>query len=312
MFNNLIVSLTIVLPLFINIIIGYLVKRSGLVKTQTFIDFNNITFNILFPILIFNAIYTSNLEDFLNFRIMLILLITTLSLFIYGQISSRLISKDKASQAVISHSMFRTNFLMIGIPILISMFGAAGSTVGFLLLAISNPLFNPLSVLNFELFDHKNISIKKILLNLVTSPLNIATILGFIFLIFNIRLPEFIFTATSALGGIAPTLALLVLGGTLDLSKFKLFEKDFLFALINRLIIIPFALLFILIQVGLPPVEIAALVLFFATPVAVITFSFTVEYKANKDLVSSLIVVSTLLSSISLIALVTIMKIIFN
>jgi predicted permease len=312
MFNNLIVSLSIVLPLFINIIVGYSIKRIGLVKTASFVDFNNLTFNVLFPILIFDAIYNSRLEDFLNFRLMISLLVITLILFIYGQISSRLVSKDKSSQPVISHSMFRTNFLMIGIPIISSLFGAVGVTTAFLLLSISNPIFNPLSLLNFELFDRKNISVKKIWLNIITSPLNIATLLGFIFLIFNIPLPNFILVSTSSLSAIAPTLALLILGGTLDLSKFKLFDKDFLFALINRLIIIPFVLLFILLSLNYPPVEIAALVLFFATPVAVISFSFTLEYRANTDLASSLIVVSTLLSSLSLIALVTIMQIVFN
>jgi malate permease and related proteins len=312
MFNNLIVSLSIVLPLFINIIVGYSIKRIGLVKTSSFVDFNNLTFNVLFPILIFNAIYTSRLEDFLNFRLMISLLIITLILFAYGQISSRIVSSDKSSQPVISHAMFRTNFLMIGIPIITSLFGTVGVTTAFLLLSISNPIFNPLSVLNFELFDRKNISIKKIWLNIITSPLNIATLLGFIFLIFNIPLPNFILVSTSSLSAIAPTLALLILGGTLDLSKFKLFDKDFLFALINRLIIIPFVLLFVLLSLNFPPVEIAALVLFFATPVAVISFSFTLEYKANTDLASSLIVVSTLLSSLSLIALVTVMQIVFN
>jgi malate permease and related proteins len=312
MFNNLIVSLSIVLPLFINIIVGYSIKRIGLVKTSSFVDFNNVTFNVLFPILIFDAIYTSRLEDFLNFRLMISLLIITLILFAYGQISSRIVSSDKSSQPVISHSMFRTNFLMIGIPIITSLFGTVGVTTAFLLLSISNPIFNPLSVLNFELFDRKNISIKKIWLNIITSPLNIATLLGFIFLIFNIPLPNFILVSTSSLSTIAPTLALLILGGTLDLSKFKLFDKDFLFALINRLIIIPFVLLFVLLSLNFPPVEIAALVLFFATPVAVISFSFTLEYKANTDLASSLIVVSTLLSSLSLIALVTVMQIVFN
>jgi malate permease and related proteins len=312
MFNNLIVSLSIVLPLFINIIVGYSIKRIGLVKTSSFVDFNNVTFNVLFPILIFDAIYTSRLEDFLNFRLMISLLIITLILFAYGQISSRIVSSDKSSQPVISHSMFRTNFLMIGIPIITSLFGTVGVTTAFLLLSISNPIFNPLSVLNFELFDRKNISIKKIWLNIITSPLNIATLLGFIFLIFNIPLPNFILVSTSSLSTIAPTLALLILGGTLDLSKFKLFDKDFLFALINRLIIIPFVLLFVLLSLNFPPVEIAALALFFATPVAVISFSFTLEYKANTDLASSLIVVSTLLSSLSLIALVTVMQIVFN
>jgi predicted permease len=201
---------------------------------------------------------------------------------------------------------------MIGIPIITSLFGTVGVTTAFLLLSISNPIFNPLSVLNFELFDRKNISIKKIWLNIITSPLNIATLLGFIFLILNIPLPNFVLVSTGSLASIAPPLALLILGGTLDLSKFKLFDKDFLFALINRLIIIPFVILFILLALNYPPVEIAALVLFFATPVAVISFSFTLEYKANTDLASSLIVVSTLLSSLSLIALVTIMQIVFN
>jgi predicted permease len=312
MFNNLIVSLSIVLPLFINIIVGYTIKRSGLIKTSSFVDFNNLTFNVLFPILIFDAIYNSRLEDFLNFRLMISLLIITLILFAYGQISSRIVSNDKSSQPVISHSMFRTNFLMIGIPIITSLFGTVGVTTAFLLLSISNPIFNPLSVLNFELFDRKNISIKKIWLNIITSPLNIATLLGFIFLILNIPLPNFVLVSTSSLASIAPPLALLILGGTLDLSKFKLFDKDFLFALINRLIIIPFVLLFVLLSLNFPTVEIAALVLFFATPVAVISFSFTLEYKANTDLASSLIVVSTLLSSLSLIALVTIMQIVFN
>jgi predicted permease len=312
MFNNLIVSLSIVLPLFINIIVGYTIKRSGLIKTSSFVDFNNLTFNVLFPILIFDAIYNSRLEDFLNFRLMISLLIITLILFAYGQISSRIVSNDKSSQPVISHSMFRTNFLMIGIPIITSLFGTVGVTTAFLLLSISNPIFNPLSVLNFELFDRKNISIKKIWLNIITSPLNIATLLGFIFLILNIPLPNFVLVSTGSLASIAPPLALLILGGTLDLSKFKLFDKDFLFALINRLIIIPFVLLFVLLSLNFPTVEIAALVLFFATPVAVISFSFTLEYKANTDLASSLIVVSTLLSSLSLIALVTIMQIVFN
>ena len=79
--------------------------------------------------------------------------------------------------------------------------------------------------LNFELFNKKQISIKKVLLNLISSPLNIATILGFIFLLLNIKLPNILDTTLVNLANLAPTLALLILGGTLKLKEFNNFSK---------------------------------------------------------------------------------------
>ena len=308
MLTNLILALSVVLPLFINIMLGYGVKLSGLVKESSFLDLNKLTFNVLFPILIFNGIYSADINSFLNFRLMLTLVIITAIIFIYGQITARFIDQDVKTQAVVSHSMFRTNFLIIGLPILVALYGASGAAVGFLLVAISNPIFNPLSVLNFEMFHQRKIKVKNILKNLITSPLNVATILGFIFLLLDIKLPLIINTTLTNLASLAPTLALIILGGTLRLKAMANFGKAFTFTLINRLIIIPAILIAGLLMFNFSAVEVMALVIFFATPVAVISLSFTIEYEANKELASALIVFSTLLSAFSLVAIVTILQ----
>jgi malate permease and related proteins len=308
MLENLILSLTVVTPLFFTIALGYGVKQSKLIKEATFIEFNKFTFNVLFPILIFIGIYNSDINTFLNAKLVIGTALITLALFIYGQVISRVVGKDPNNQVVVSHSMFRTNFLIIGFPILAALYGNEGAVYGFLLVALSNPIFNPLSVLNFELFNKKKIKLRNILINLLTSPLNIATVLGFLFLIFNIPLPAIISSTLSSLANIAPTFALIILGGTLRLKTISQVGFEFIFTILNRLVIIPLVLLAVLIALNYNAIETMALVLFFGTPVAVISYSFTVEYNANKELASALIVFSTILSAFSLVMIVTLIQ----
>ena len=64
MFSNFIVCINAVIPLFILLVIGYIVRKTGLLKDEEVHRFNHMVFLVFFPPLMFQNLYGNN-EGFL-------------------------------------------------------------------------------------------------------------------------------------------------------------------------------------------------------------------------------------------------------
>lgn len=299
------------LPIVLTILIGYFIKKIGLLKPDAAKVINNIVFRVLLPAMLFLNIYNiADISDisltYVWYGIGIIILIFLIFLPIVN-----IVFKQKNQRGVILQSIFRSNYALIGIPLATSLFGADGAAVASLLSAFIIPIFNILGVVCLSMFSDKGkLNIKNVLVNIAKNPLILGVLSGLfvlglraLFVNFDIdfRLSEIqpIFKVLTYLSSAATPMALLAIGAQFEFSAIPTLKKQIIFSTVLRCVIIPSAALTLAYLIGIfNGAHFAAFVAMFATPVAVSTVPMCQEMGADHALAGQLVVWTTTISSI--------------
>ena len=79
--ENFILSLNVVLPLFLIMAVGYLLRRIGLLDDTVLPKLNSLVFKAFLPMMLFNNIYHSDLESMMNPKLILTAVVSILVIF---------------------------------------------------------------------------------------------------------------------------------------------------------------------------------------------------------------------------------------
>ena len=191
--------------------------------------------------------------------------------------------------------IFRSNYILFGVPIVSGVFGQEGLGVVSIICAFVIPLYNMLSVAALETFSHGKMNVKKILKGIITNPLIIASLLGIVFLVFQIPLPQAVEETIVDMGQVATPLGLVSLGGFFKFSDTKRFLRQ-LVIIVVRLLICPAIFLPIFIAMGFRDVELMALATMMGAPIAVSSFIMAQQQGADADLAGQSVAFTTLFS----------------
>ncbi|GAA0776667.1 AEC family transporter [Clostridium subterminale] len=288
--ENLILSLNVVLPLFFTMALGYVLKRLKMFDDNTLKVMNSITFKAFLPLLLFYNIYKTDLNGAINLKLILFALISVTLTFVILCIIIPLIEKNNQKRGVLIQGIFRSNFVIFGLPVACSLFSDDKVGVVAILIATVVPLFNMLAVIALEIFRCGKLDIKNTLKGIITNPLIIASAIGLSFLSLGIKLPTAIEKSVSDISRIATPLSLILLGGSFAFTDVKTHLKQTVIGVTGRLIIIPGILMPISIWLGFRDVELLALMLIFASPTAISSFTMAQKMDADSDLAAQIVV----------------------
>ena len=170
--ESLFIALNTVLPLFIMMAVGFLVKLTGLLNETSCKQVNKVIFKIFLPLLVFINVYDSDLA--VNFRSDLIFFSVAgvLIEFLIALVLVLLTEQENARRGVMLQGMFRSNFVLYGIPISMALFGNTAAGMASILIAVIIPLFNALAVLALEMFNGQRPNLWQVLKGILTNPLN--------------------------------------------------------------------------------------------------------------------------------------------
>ncbi len=318
-----------VLPIVLTIVFGYLLKKIGLF-TKEFLDVGNkLTFRVLLPIMLFYNVYNvQSLRD-VNIVFVLYAMLAVLLICVLGTVISCLFTKDNAKRGALAQAMFRSNYAIIGLPLAESLFGAAGAAAAGVMSAFCVPLFNILGVTVLTIYNGDNkggkVNIRKILLGIVKNPLILGTMAGiaalgirelFVMWDLSFRLAdiEFLYKTLGNIKSITTPFALLVLGGRFEFSAVKRLWKEVVFGTTMRTVVVPVLGLggaLLLRQFAFPELSgehFATYIGVFATPVAVASAIMAKEMKADDELAGQLVVWTSLVSTVTIFAYVTVLR----
>lgn len=292
--ENFILSFNVVTPLFIIMSLGYYLKYIKLLDKQTLNVMNRVCFKIFLPILLFFNIYQSDVKSSFNINLITFSVSSIVVLFIVLCFLIPKIEKDNKKRGVMIQGIFRSNFVIFGMPIATSIYGEGNIGTTALLIAVIVPLFNLLSVISLELFKDGEINLKKILKGIITNPLIIASAIGILFVTLNITLPKFIEKSVSDIAKIATPLSLILLGGSFSFSHIKEYLNHTIIIVFNKLIFVPLIFIPIAIKLGFRGIELLTILLIFAAPVAVSTFQMSKQMDGDSTLAEQSIVFTCL------------------
>ncbi|MFR1707341.1 MAG: AEC family transporter [Clostridium sp.] len=288
--ENLILSINVVLPLFFTMALGYVLKCLKMFDDSTLKIMNNVTFKAFLPLLLFYNIYKTDLNGAVDLRLMLFAILSVTITFIILCILIPSIEKDNRKRGVLIQGIFRSNFVIFGLPVASSLFGDDKIGVVAILIATVVPLFNMLAVICLEIFRGGKPDIKNTLKGIITNPLIIASIIGVCFLLLGVKLPTAIEKSVSDISKIATPLSLILLGGSFAFTDVKTHLKQTILGVTGRLIIVPLILMPISILLGFRNVELLALLLIFASPTAISSFTMAQKMDGDSDLAAQIVV----------------------
>lgn len=291
--ENFILSINVVLPLFFTIIFGYFLKEIKLFDNYTLKKMNNVVFRSFLPILLFYNIYNTDLKSGLRPGLIIFAVLSIISIFLVLCLIIPRIEKDNKRKGVLIQAIFRSNFVLFGLPITISLLGEENSGVPSLIIAGIIPTFNFLSVISLEMYRDSKVNIKNIIKGIATNPLIIASLCGIFMLLTEIKFPKFLDKTLLDLSKVATPLALVILGGSFEFTATRGCLKQVLIAVLGRLVIVPSIFIPISIFAGFRDIELATLLIMFSAPVAVNSFTMADQMGADSELAGQIVVLSS-------------------
>ena len=288
-------SFEAVTPIFVLMMIGYLIKNIGLADKKNFDVINKLVFRIFLPIMLFYNIYSAKSVQVFDGKLILFTVAGVLGVFILGYGFVVLITKDNSKRGVILQSLFRANFAILGIPLVNYICGEGAGALSALMMAIIIPLFNILGVFALKRFadNDEKIHILSLLKGVITNPLIIGCLVGIAFFLLDIKLPVVIEKPVQDIAVMTSPLSIIVLGSEFAFGDMKGYAKDLIIAVFTRLVVVPLIVLSFAIWLGFSGEALACILVAFGAPVAISSFAMVQQMGGDEKLAAQIIVVSS-------------------
>lgn len=306
--NSLFLAFTVVFPLFFNMSLGYGMRRLGLLDPHTLDVMNRLVFQLFLPVLLFINIYKTDLHRSVDLPLMAFAAISILLVFGILYVLVPRCEKEDSRRGVLIQGIFRSNFIIFGIPVAAAMFGDDRIGPVALLISVVVPLFNVLAVISLEIYREGTTAWSKILRGVAANPLILASIFSIAALLLGIRLPDFLYKSMEDLAKATTPLALILLGGSFHFSATRKCWRQVLAGVTGRLVIVPLVFLPISILLGFRDVRLAGLLALYASPSAVSSFTMAKQMEGDSDLAGQLVVYSSAFSILTMFLWIVVLK----
>lgn len=298
--ENLIVSLNVVFPLCAMMVVGFFLHRIGILDSHTADGMNKVTFKALLPTLIFYNIYQTDVSAIFNGKLILwAVALVLIMFFLLWAIVPRW-EADHRRKGVLIQGMFRSNFILYGLPVTASLFGEDNVGTASMLIAFIVPFYNVLSVIVLEWYASGQIHIKKIIKGILTNPLIIGAALGAMMLFLKIPLIPAVEKTIRNLSGMATPMAFLILGASFRFSALAGNLRPLLLSVFVKLIAFPALFLPLSILAGYRGMELAALLTMLGAPTAVSSFTMAKQMNGDGELAGQIVIFTSLCSVLTM------------
>ena len=172
--SDFVVCVNAVLPLFIIMGLGYAARRLGAIRREDVPRLNKMAFRFFLPVLLFYNIYTSDLSSAVQPKLLLFTAVCVLCLYGLSFGFVMLAEKQDDKRGVMIQGLYRSNFVIMGIPLAAQLVEGADLGPVVILVAVVIPMFNVLAVITLEMFNGTKPSAGKMLLDVLKNPLIIG------------------------------------------------------------------------------------------------------------------------------------------
>lgn len=300
--ENFIYSLNATMPIFLVIVIGYVLKQIGMLNDDFVSVANKFNFKVTLPFLVFKDISGANIkEDFDIVFVLFCAIATTVCFFaIWG--GAKLVIQDKSIVGAFVQASFRSSAAVMGIAFIQNIYGTSGMAP--LMIIGSVPLYNIYSVivLTMEAEDsgQGKEKIKKALVGIATNPIIIGILLGLFVSLAGITFPTIINKTVQNMASMASPLALITIGAGFEGRKALAKIKPTIAVAMIKLVVQTAVFLPVAIQLGFRNEKIIAILVMLAAPTTPSCYIMAKNMKNDGVLTASAVVVTTLLSAITL------------
>lgn len=298
--ENLMISANAVLPMCLVMALGYGTRRLGWLRREEISTINKIAFRFFLPCLLYYNIYCSDLSGSFDPLLMTYAVGGVLLTFGLALGYTLLTEKLPERRGVLIQGMFRSNYVIMGIPVATALLGADQLGTVSILIAVIVPLFNMLAVVVLEVFRGQKPKPLHILGQIAKNPLVIGSVLGILTLVAGIRLPHILEQTIQSVSAIASPLQLFLLGAFFQFSGLKTYRRELVTVSIAKLIVSPGLFLGLGALLGFRGVAFVSLIGIFASPTAVNSFTMAQQMGGDAELAGDIVVTTSAASILTM------------
>ncbi len=305
------------IPVFAVMWLGYILRRSRFMSESAHAFLNKFVFYFSLPLMVFLGISSSNLREIFH----PVVFWTTIPVIIFSGILFFILGKQikmpPNKLPILALSAFWGNTVYLGFPLVEQAFGSNALNYAAMMNALSLPFLIGLGTLLLTAkSESKNGSLIKRLIPVMKNPIIQAVILGVLFsflihqgnlkilprhyIFFSGLLDIFLKTA-GFLKAVGMPLALLVVGGAINLKRIKGEKEVLLLNSTAKLIITPFFSFLIALNFfkDAPLQAVGPSLLLMGMPLSVTACIISSKMGADEEMVSATLVISTILSCVT-------------
>ena len=310
--ENFIYSINVTLPIFLVMVIGYILKQTGMLNDNFVTVANRFNFKVTLPFMLFKDISRVDIRAVFDIRYVLFCALVSTACFwlIWG--GTKLFVKDKSIRGAFVQASFRGSAAVMGLAFIQNIYGE--SAMGPLMIVSAVPLYNIFSVLvlTFESNEAESLNkkerIKQAFINIAKNPIIISILLGLIVGLIGIDFPELIDKTVNSVSQMATPLALITIGAGFEGRKALAKMKPTIAAAMIKLVIQPLLFLPVAAWMGFAGEKIIAILIMLSSPTTPSCYIMAKSMHNDEVLTASVVVVTTLLGAVTLTMWIFVLK----
>lgn len=300
--ENLIFSLNATIPIFLMMLLGMLFRKLGWMDEVFAAKMNKFVFLVPLPVLLFEQLATVDFSEVWDIKFILFcFVVTAISITISTVIS--LLWKDRSIKGEFIQATYRSSAALLGIAFIQNIYGTVGMAP--LMIIGSVPLYNVMAVVVLSFFKPGNNSfdkvlVKKTLKGIVTNPIIIGIVAGFVWSALKLPMPLILHKTVSSIGATATPMGLMSMGATFEMKRATSKMKPTLVAVFMKLIGFCAIFLPVAAMLGFRNEQLIAILVMLGSATTVSGFVMARSMGHEGTLSSGVIMMTTLLSAFTL------------
>lgn len=310
--SNLLYSLNGTVPIFAVMVLGYCLKKTGMLTEEFVAVANRYVFCVALPIMVFEDLWTADIGREFDWRFVVFCFAATVVSFFLIWAGAELFMKDKTMIGAFVQGSFRSSAAILGLAFIKNMYGDAG--LAPLMIVGAVPFYNVASVvvLTFRGRNQENTKgkegIRKACINIVKNPIIIGIVLGCIASLIDLKLPKMVTKTIDLVQCTATPLALLAIGAGFTFTSARTKKCPAIWGTVIKLVLQPLVVIPLAIWMGFQDQEMLAILIMIGGPATVSGYVMAKEMDNDEVLASCIIVLSTVFSAFTLTIWIYILK----
>ena len=310
--ENFIYSVDATFPIFLVMVIGYILKQIGMLNDNFVTVANRFNFKVTLPFMLFRDISGVDIRAVFDIRYVLFCALVSTACFwiIWGGV--KLFLKDQSMRGAFVQASFRSSAAVMGLAFIQNMYGS--SAMGPLMIVSAVPLYNIFSVivLTFEGAHSGEVypkqKIKAACINIAKNPIILGILAGLIVGLLGIDFPVIVDKTVNSVAQMATPLALITIGAGFEGRKALAKIRPTIAASMIKLVVQPLIFLPVAAWMGFRGEQMIAILIMLASPTTPSCYIMAKNMDNDGVLTASVIVMTTLLAAFTLTGWIFILK----
>ena len=310
--ENFIYSINVTMPIFLVMVIGYLLKQIGMLNDNFVTVANKFNFKVTLPFMLFKDIAGVDIKAVFDIKYVLFCAIVSTICFWVVWGTAKLLVRDKTIRGAFVQSSFRGSAAVMGLAFIQNIYGS--SAMGPLMIVSAVPLYNIFSVivLTFEANDStgidKKAKIRQAGINICRNPIILSILAGLIVGLLGIQFPTLVNKTVSNVAQMATPLALITIGAGFEGRKALAKIAPTMAASMIKLVLQPLVFLPVAAWMGFSGEKMIAILIMLASPTTPSCYIMAKSMNNDEVLTASVIVTTTLMAAFTLTGWIFLLK----